>query len=52
MGMGFSGSYAEVIESEKLAAIAPEAWSGVLKLLAEDVKEQGWPGQDVSNGHS
>lgn len=40
MGMGFSGSYAEVIEDEKLADIVPEAWSGVLKLLAEDVKEQ------------
>ena len=40
MGMGFSGAYAEVIEDEKLAKIVPEAWSGVLKLLAEDVKEQ------------
>jgi len=42
MGMGFSGAFAEVIEDEKLADIAPEAWSGVLKLLAEDVKEQDW----------
>jgi len=42
MGMGFSGAYAEVIEDEKLATIAPEAWSGVLKLLTEDVKDQSW----------
>ena len=42
MGMGFSGAYAEVIEADKLAEIVPEAWSGVLKLLAEDVKEQDW----------
>lgn len=41
MGMGFSGAYADAIESEKLAEIVPEAWSGVLKLLDEDVKEQG-----------
>lgn len=42
MGMGFSGSYAEVIESNKLAEIVPEAWSGILKLLTEDVKEPDW----------
>lgn len=42
MGMGFAGAFADVIEDETLAKIVPEAWSGVLKLLAEDVKEQDW----------
>lgn len=39
MGIEFRGSYAEVIKSDKLAEIVPEAWCGVLKLLREDVKE-------------
>jgi hypothetical protein len=42
MGMGFAGAFADVIKDENLAEIVPEAWSGVLKLLAEDVKEQDW----------
>lgn len=40
MGMGFSGAYAEVIEPDKLAEIAPASWSEVLKLLTEDVTSQ------------
>jgi hypothetical protein len=39
MGMGFSGSYAEVIEPDKLAAIAPAAWQSVQSLLTEDVAD-------------
>lgn len=39
MGMGFIGSYAEVIEPDKLAAIAPAAWQGIQSLLTEDVAD-------------
>lgn len=39
MGMGFSGSYAEVIETDKLAEIAPVAWQGIQSLLTEDVAD-------------